>query len=260
MVSHPCARKALDAGDTQLTVLICGCSMSNKKTTTASKKKTRAKATKKPSSTLPPVSMGPVLTQRYDSGIQHLMAAATFARAAGLLEKEHAGKSYGPFFDEIRWNVSAAVIMSVAALDANLNELLADVSVDEEFLHLIERLPFMDRHQYSLWHLGKQKLDLGKAPAQPVQLLLDFRNELVHPRPEWDNAQKRHKLLGDKLKSAGVPLTSFKIAGVPIYPLRVMSHGCAAWAVKSALNFGETFAVTMRGRSKFKGHAPYLET
>lgn len=203
----------------------------------------------------------PMLVQRYDAAISHLMAAAMLTRSASRLEVELGNRDipYGPLLDEIRWNVTAAVIMSVAALEANLNELQDDVGMKEDDLKSMVCKSFKGRHDFTLEHLNKPELDWSKAPAQNVTLLIKLRNELVHPRPEWGNQQNKHKKLGKNLRDK-FELSRFHGNDAPIFPTRVMSHGCASWAVNSAYEFGEEVSLRLRDGPKFGQFASSFST
>ena len=64
--------------------------------------------------------------QRHNFAVQHLLAAARFARLCFEVEETHAGEPFGSFYDEVTSYATAAVFSSVAALEANINEVFAD--------------------------------------------------------------------------------------------------------------------------------------
>lgn len=55
------------------------------------------------------------LRQKSAFAVQHLMAAARFARMCGRVELEHAGEPLGNFYNEEIALVSAAVLLAVAS-------------------------------------------------------------------------------------------------------------------------------------------------
>lgn len=182
------------------------------------------------------------LRVRRNFALSHLSAATSFTLQIEELERINVGKTFGPFFDEIQRYVSAAVIMSAAAIEANLNEVAEDKRVDQEFMNEIDRLPALKRHQAFLEHLGKPKLNAGAEPCQSVQALIQFRNELLHFRPEWaDNETGRHRRLGKQLSKVGFRMSPFLPDTEQVFPMRCMSHGCGEWAVKKSLQFIREF-------------------
>jgi len=71
--------------------------------------------------------------QRHNLAVHHLMAAALYARNVHAAEKQHRGQPFGPFLDEIGWQVTACVMLAVAAVEAHFNERMMDLSVDNDF-------------------------------------------------------------------------------------------------------------------------------
>jgi len=60
---------------------------------------------------------------------------------------------------------------------------------------------------------------------------------LVHFKPEWDNDQKKHRKIEEKLHGR-FELNPFWPKDNPIFfPFKCLSHGCASWAVRSSMNF-----------------------
>jgi hypothetical protein len=63
-----------------------------------------------------------VISVKVQFASHHLQAAAMYAREVHRIEVEHTGEPYGSFFDEIIRYASSVIIMSLAALEANINE------------------------------------------------------------------------------------------------------------------------------------------
>jgi hypothetical protein len=147
----------------------------------------------------------------------------------------------------------------VAAVEAHFNEWMADLGADHTFLSLIERRPLIDRHNLYLWHTGQKRFDSGKAPAQPMADLIEMRDALLHFRPEWHDERKRHARLADRLDGK-FPTSPFLTVSEPFFPRRCMSHGCAAWAVRSARDFADAFAGAICVKSKFAKFDDRLKT
>jgi hypothetical protein len=191
------------------------------------------------------------LKVRHNLAVNHLMAAALFARNARAVEQQHRGEPYGPYFEEIRWQVVACVMMAVAAVEAHFNERMKDLSVDNDFLKLIERKGLIERHDYFLWFTDRPRLDNGAAPTQPFADLVELRNALVHFHPEWDDDQELHAKLDRRLTDK-FPTSPFLNSNAVFFPMRCMSHGCAAWAVRTAWDFGDAFAEQIGVEPKFR--------
>jgi hypothetical protein len=89
-------------------------------------------------------------------------------------------------------------------------------------------------------------LEKGKNPFQDAKVLIDLRNALVHFKPEWVIAdtgrvdQSDLHILEKELKNK-FALNPFLRDARPLFPTLCMSHGCAKWAVDSAVTFVERF-------------------
>ena len=99
----------------------------------------------------------PTLSTRANLSVWHILAAAEFARKAGEIENTNAGKPFGDLYQEIASNVMASVFFSVAALEANINELFKDshkhipelnLRIKKEFWNLIERKTILEKYDY----------------------------------------------------------------------------------------------------------------
>lgn len=194
----------------------------------------------------------------------HIQAAAYFTRQAKAIETERAGST--EFSPEHRSYAMAAVFFAVSFLEAGVNELFADASdgqkerlagLPEDTIILMAemwhqgiprtaRYPVLEKYAIALSLARRPALNRGQAPWQPAQALVQLRNALVHYEPESIEADSTKQPdeahpLERTLKGlfAPNPLTS---AGNPFYPDKVLGHGCAAWAVRSATGFADAFA------------------
>src|SRR5688572_4968115 len=124
------------------------------------------------------------------------MAAARFARLCFQVEAINSGKPFGPFHDEIRSYATAAIFSTVAALEANINEVFADAkdgfnsfpSVDSKLLNeiweLIEAKPILEKYQFALLIQGKDRMSKDEQEYRSANTLIAVRNALVHFKPE----------------------------------------------------------------------------
>jgi len=199
------------------------------------------------------------------------MAAARFARLCFQVEAINSGKPFGPFHDEIRSYATAAIFSTVAALEANINEVFADAkdgfnsfpSVDSKLLNeiweLIEAKPILEKYQFALLIQGKDRMSKDEQEYRSANTLIAVRNALVHFKPEWHHQQKTHEKISRNLKGK-FQLSPFLDENVPISPMRCMTHGFADWAIRSSLNFASRFAQESGTPSKFDRFLDRLKT
>jgi hypothetical protein len=199
------------------------------------------------------------LRQRSNFAVQHLIAAARFSRQCGQIQQENAGKELGNFYNEQIACVSATVMLCVASLESNINEYLESPEVlfpsvskrqANEHVELISNLSILDKYDRTLAFRECAPFVRGERPYQDVDVLISLRNELVHFHPEWHDAQDRHEKLGNKLRYK-FELSPFISETGVMFPQRIVSHGCTAWAVTRSLEFMEVFAEKMNMESKF---------
>lgn len=182
------------------------------------------------------------------------------ARGARRLEREHAGQHI--YLVEHRAHAIGAVIFSAAALEAEANELFADASdnsasirpLDEAAAKRLGALwradvprtaayPILEKYTIALLLTDRVGFDLGTEPWQSASALVKLRNALIHYEPEWvpmpgsDETHRFEKSLRGKFYEN--PLAP---ADSPYYPTKLLGHGCAQWAVKTALTFSSEFA------------------
>jgi hypothetical protein len=218
--------------------------------------------------------MGSLKIRNYLS-IYHILAAAYFARQCLKIElrKDEVSQKYDDNSAiEHRALVMACIASSVSFIETTINELFVDAAdtqhksahirqLDNETQELLACLwevesygrtaSILDKYQAAL-RLGKKPMfEKGKKPFQDVKVLIDLRNALVHFKPEWviantgGVAEKDLHVLENKLKKK-FTLNPFLKDKRPLFPTLCMSHGCAKWAVDSAVIFVERFYAEMR--------------
>lgn len=205
---------------------------------------------------------------RSNLAVHHLMAAAYSARKVAELERIHAGEPFGEFFSEIMWNVTGTVFFAVAALEADVNEIFIDYEVnfpghDRDFVNkiweLMEMKGILEKYDLALFLRTKQRLDKGVASWNDADGLIKLRNLLVHFKPEWSHEQVEHAKIEKRLERK-FELSPFLPVGDTFFPKRVMSHGCAAWAVKTAVAFRDAFSATAGIDNRFEPFRSRLQT
>lgn len=209
--------------------------------------------------------------QRSNFAVQHMLAAARFARLCYKVEAENAGSPFGPFYDEIISYVTATILSSVAGLEANINEIFADGrdrmivfdGLDEklltEMLDLIEEKPILEKYQFVLTLKRKGKMEKGVQQYQFADSLIKVRNALVHFKPEWHDEQQEHEKIGNRLRGK-FTLSPFLDENAPLFPMRCMTHGFAEWAVRSSLDFAQWFAQLADMPNRFEQFIDRMDT
>lgn len=209
--------------------------------------------------------------QRPNFAVQHMMAASQFARLCHRVEHDNAGASFGPFYDEIIHYVTATILFSVASIEANINEIFADVrdgfivldGIDMDLLYeiwsLIEEKPILEKYQFALVLKKKSRMKKGDCVYQYVDTLIKIRNAFVHFKPEWIGEQEEHEKLSKALRGK-FALSPFLTENDPIFPMRCMTHGFAEWAVRSSLAFTESFSQQAELPNRYAGFLTRMGT
>jgi hypothetical protein len=201
--------------------------------------------------------MGAITRLKTEFGLQHLLAAALFARKALEIESAHDEivVSGEPYFSH-RAYVTGSVLSAVASLEATINELFIAAQhgdpntfkgADPEFAVLlaevwevIEGIPALAKYQTALILARKPQLDRGASRYREAAILIQLRNALVHYKPEWDTDQREHRKIERRLKDR-FALNPFTIPSDAFFPKKCLGHGCAEWAVKSSMSFMNEF-------------------
>jgi hypothetical protein len=183
---------------------------------------------------------------------QHLLSASIFARKVRIIEEENSEKPFGEFFTEIRSYASASIMVSAAAIEANINELYIShgcplrqklSNFEEEFWGRggIESISLMKKYIKALNILGKNKSFEKSREYENANILVILRNALVHFKPNWDFSPEDKK---SELKALS---TKFKFShfvddGADLISMKCMTYGCTKWAFESAIELIEKFA------------------
>lgn len=209
------------------------------------------------------------LRTRTNFAVQHMLAAARFARMSGDVEADHAGEPSDPFFEEIISYVSATVLTSGAGLEAYINELFIDADVFfSEYRQgtsgdlwdilwtEVERRPTLEKYELAL-DLKKQarfaKEDKSSSLFSAYKsacILIEVRNSLIHFKPQWDDEEKSHQHIAAQLLRENVQTSPFT-GSTPIFPTEFMSHDMAKWAVKTSWQFTEAFSQKSGLKNKY---------
>ena len=192
---------------------------------------------------------------RANLSYQHMQEAIHLAELSQDCEAANAGNTFadGDFFNHHRAYVVGSIMTSVASIEARINEFYLDATdnllgsiLDTSQQGLLaelwqpldeKRVSILQKYQIALAAIECSKFDTSKGPYQDVSLLIDLRNMLVHFKPEWDNDQKKHKKIEQKLQGRFELNPFWPKEDSIFFPFKCLSHGCACWAVRSSMNF-----------------------
>lgn len=165
---------------------------------------------------------------------------------------------------ESRFHATGAVIVSVAFVEACINEFIHK-RINEEGLDIIhkyggtrvERLRIHEKYELMLALYGRNQFDTGGQIYENFKHVQDLRNILVHHEPEFDllsaNApQQRMGQIYHKFDE-----NPFYLGSGLFFPYRCMGFGCAKWAIESCLGFTEYFYSQLDGDTPY--HIPNAE-
>lgn len=196
------------------------------------------------------------------------MSAAYFTRSAKAIEEERSqlpGDERMKGSNEHRAYVSSAILLAVAFLEANINELFSDCA--DNVKETLDQFPaghdmgllwrngvprtakyrLLEKYNKALELNGKQLLDTKNPVIKDIELLTQLRNALMHYEPETVITYSSNGLGGteqhkfeQKFKGKFMlnPLTG---EGNAFYPEKLLGCGCATWAIKTALAFTDVF-------------------
>jgi hypothetical protein len=188
---------------------------------------------------------------RYSFTATFLHAAAIFVRYADEIESIASVELDADKITEHRGYVLAAVMHSVAALEAEIFEVsthgpghhLGSNHIDaaaQLFLapleDLIDDQEVLQRYALVLHLLAKQPIPRDEKLWEHASLLVKLRNALVHYKSRWGREMDTTKFLAS-LKKLGLPRPSFVSAYENAFPQRYLSAACAAWAVQTSIAF-----------------------
>ncbi|MCE0463996.1 MULTISPECIES: hypothetical protein [Pseudomonas] len=219
------------------------------------------------------------ISSRHYLSTSHLSAAALFSQRAAALEPvlTLGDSASNEGLREHMACVVSSVMLSVAFLEAAINELWADCSEGFDPARIeglqnsevmaalwrkspLKRSTMLEKFELALELNGKPALSRNASPYQDVKLLVDLRNALVHYEPETifnfseddENRGAEHKF-EKKLRGRFEP-NKLTGPGNPFYPDKVLGAGCARWAIASAVAFVDSFFEKL-GIPSMHGHA-----
>lgn len=213
-----------------------------------------------------------------------LVAANCLALDAKKIEAAEKGKTNSKFVLNHRAYVISSIFMSMAFVEALINELLFDASegqvssfpgltqpMSKSFSEIWQRVknpPYpsvLDKYEEALALTGKGIFDHGTNPYQEIIDVVQLRNSLMHYKPETISTEstrdpkdineihKLEKRLRKKFNEN--PLIS---GGNAFYPDKCLSFGCAAWAFAVCVRFVNEFCFRLGIQAPYHYVSPRL--
>ncbi len=200
----------------------------------------------------------------------HMLSAAPFARQSAIIEKSYKDGITDELRAEHRAYVTGAIIVSVASLEATINEVFISARDNDNLfkgfdptipkvlaklwsLDVVKRSRFFEKCRFVLEVAEKEAYDQNKSPYLEVDYLIKLRNALVHYKPDVDTNLDYHKKLENWLKSR-FNINPFSHDNDAFFPKKCLGHGCAEWAVQSSIKFIEDFYNRMGFSPKWSKH------
>jgi hypothetical protein len=216
-----------------------------------------------PVSIAPPAlnfAFGAKMGQRTNLAIHHLLGATEAARRAHKIDEDNKRSELGGWFDSLIHDVSVVIILSSAALEAHVNELLTDIidadqpgitSQRKELLKLLRddfKNSMEDKYiQLALYY--DKSVDKGCIAWQDMKLLSQLRNALVHFRPAWDD-DKIHR--GEMVQTAKKRFAVSRFYDPnAMFPYVCFTYDCARWSVKTAQVFTSYYCSILGMQDRF---------
>lgn len=209
--------------------------------------------------------------------IPYLCGAARFARDAHGIES--AASVTDAEILAHRALVVAAVTSSVAALESMINEIFSDASEavgscvaalpaeSREKLSMIWSIPKTSRYsildKFDVAHLliAGKRLDRSHHCWHNATWVVRLRNDFVHFEPAWqthNSDPKSTSLAGvckfEQALGHAFPENKLADAGNAFFPDKLLGHGCAAWAVKSAIEFADRFWLSINATPHYEAY------
>ena len=213
----------------------------------------------------------------------HIRSACFFAKKLLEVETSCLKEKSDELVELHSTYASSVVIRTVAFLEATVNEFFSDVSdnffdpklVDQDLHILVKKLwesgiprtaayPIVDKYQIGLALCKKEAFDKGTSPYQDIEMLVRFRNYLIHYEPEWqimpesgnrsEHLSKLEKHLNWKFDLNPI----YPKNSVP-FPLSHYSYSAAKWSISNSILFVDNFFSKLNTVSKLEWMRPELK-
>jgi hypothetical protein len=189
---------------------------------------------------------------RYLMTAQFLCSSALFVRRCKQIEQEHPENPDDETRTEHQGLVTAVIMQCAAAVEAESAEItlhgpgghLGSNGVDGKahdflapFADFIDRQEALERYDLILRLLHKSPLPKGEQPRQDMSTLVSVRNELIHYKSRMGQKMDEQKLF-KTLRQLHIMKPPFiPTSGINFFPHQFLSAACAAWSVRTAVEF-----------------------
>lgn len=182
--------------------------------------------------------------------VHHMMGAALFSKRVREIEEQNKGQPFGPFFSEIIWNASAATFLTVAAIEAYINEIFlsANTHFPSKIAQVVDgrwkkiaHFQTLKKYQEALRLKGKEGIPKGCSIYQNIASLIEARNALIHFQPQWHDESRSHRRIANLLKGK-FDTSPFMDQGASFFPDKCMTYGYVKWAIDTAMAFANEFS------------------
>jgi hypothetical protein len=195
------------------------------------------------------------VASRHYLASEHLWTALHGARQAQ--QKEDTRTQGVGFSPEHQSHVISSLLASVAFIEAVVNEVFEDAAdsntrvaalgarclelMAETWATAERSLSALDKYQSALLFADKPRFKKGENPYQDVDSVILIRNNLIHFKPRWHThgeAEQFKKRLRNRF-----PLNPYLAgSGNPWFPGKMLSAGCAEWAVKACRTLAQEWS------------------
>jgi hypothetical protein len=211
----------------------------------------------------------------------HIQSAALFSRLSFKLEEEykHNDSTPGEIIGEYIAYTTGSVLAAAASVESYINEIFSDAADDTRgHIHQLGdtillmgelwrlKVPrtatysILQKYEIALALARKDQLDHKSHLYANMKLLVELRNALIHYEPEVISKKDSTSNRLEKRLQKKFPLNPLIGKKTAFFPERCMSHGCAAWAVTSSVQFVDDFCARMGIEPIYKGIRPSLIT
>jgi hypothetical protein len=205
---------------------------------------------------------------RSNFAANHLLSARDATVRAHAIQRENSGTSFGPWFNGMLREVPVAFIMSAAALEAQINEVLQDIlDGTSNFIRSKEhKILLKDLKKSTSGNPLEKCIELALLlDNQPdtkalewadARLLIKIRNRLMHFKPAWSDGNRDSDLEDDLQKrSRELPqintINANILEGRLMFPHHLVTYEWAKWSIKTVLNFEIHFTRHLGVTSRF---------
>lgn len=202
------------------------------------------------------MSVTATLSVKAGLGRRHIASAEHFALQCQQIAIDEGSLEWPqPRWDESQSLATAAVVLSVASIEATINEFFLEaVDGRSEAMRRIgdnksrilatlwdevDNYSILKKYEVALTVCEAASYDKGQDLYQSASALVEMRNALVHFKPEWDHSLDRHAKLKQRVagRFEDCKLSAMARGKMIWFPHACLGAGCAAWATVTVRSF-----------------------